>query len=139
MADNHYFQTERHCKVPSISAPFRTLEDAEAAARALHELGYTELQIDRGNPYPAARGDVSDQPFPVSLTGQPSTDQGPASAVDDSISGLSTDELVGETPYILTVVLGDNDYDRRERVLQVLRQHGAAVGIHQNADQDPIA
>lgn len=123
-----YFQTEPHFQQPAVTAPFTNPNAAERAAQALRRAGFDTVQVDRVSPYPAERGDLGDQPFPQSLTGQAQEDQRLLSAMDPAISGLSTDEPVGDAAYVLTVVLPDREGARAE-ALRILREQGARVGI----------
>ncbi|HEX6990110.1 MAG TPA: hypothetical protein VF282_11650 [Bacillota bacterium] len=123
-----YFQTEPHFRQPAVTAPFTNPNAAERAARALRRAGFEDVQVDRVSPYPSARGEMTDQAFPQSLTGQERVDQRFFSAVDPSVSGLSTDEPVGEEAYVLTVVLPDRD-GAREEAVRILRDQGARLGI----------
>lgn len=129
-----YFQTEPHFQQPAVTAPFTNPNAAERAAQALREAGFEDVQVDRVSPYPVEQGEMDDQPFPQTLTGQSKADQRFFSAVDPAISGLSTDEPVGDAAYLLTVVLPDRD-GAREQALQILREQGARVGI----DRDQAA
>ena len=124
-----YFQAERHFQVPAITAPFQRADQAEAAARALREAGFKASQVDRLEPVPAGRENITAQPWPQSLTDQGTDLQRFIASADESISGLSADELLGEAPYLLTVVLDDPAPEARERALAILRQHGALIGV----------
>ena len=130
-----YFQTEPHFRMPAVTAPFQSPDQAQQAAAALAKVGFRDVQVDRVKRYPAERGELSGQPFPQSLTDQPSLDQRFFSAVDDAVSGLSADELLGESPYLLTVVLPEGDPGARERVLSIVREHGGRVGLDAGLDR----
>lgn len=123
-----YFQTEPHFQQPAVTAPFADDGAARRAAEALREAGFDEVQVDRVSPYPVERGDVDDQPFPLSLTGQAGDDRRVLSAADPAISGLAAAEPAADEPYLLTVVLPDRP-GAREEALRILRDHGARVGI----------
>lgn len=132
----HFPQTERHFQVPAVTASFAQADQARRAAEALAAAGFRHVQVDRLRAHPARRGELTDQPFPQSLTGHPRKDEADRrvlAAADPAVSGWSAPGLVGGNAYLLTVVVDSRE--ARERALEIIARHGGQVGIHAPRDR----
>lgn len=116
---------EPHFQQPAVLASFRDPDSAQRAAEALKAAGYHQVQIDRLQPVREERGDQWDQPVPDTLTGAMNRDQRALAAMSPTVSGLSDDEMVGDTPYLLIVPLKPGQ--SRDRAAAIVREHGGRV------------
>lgn len=126
-----------HFQVPAVTASFRTADEAQRAAEALQRAGIRHVQVDRLHPVPARRGSLASAPFPCSLTGHPTKDEGDQrvlAAADPAISGLSAPGLVGGNAYLVTVVLEQEG--QREEALRLLARFGGQVGIQRDVERE---
>lgn len=116
----------RDFRQPGILATFPRAEQAQAAARALREAGYPDVQVDEVSLRPSDEGSLRQQPWPVTLTEAGDRDRGVAGSLDPSISGnaLGGEELLGGHRYMLAVAI---DQDRYDKALEVIRKHGGNV------------
>jgi len=115
---------EEHFKAPAVLATYRSVRAAQQTALELNRLGFETSVEDLGAP-PGGYGDVTDQPFPFSLTHEASQLDRAMKAARPAYSGLAG-QPEGETePYLLTVMISDHRYDV---ALEVIRRHGGNLG-----------
>lgn len=110
---------------PALLASFRDPDAAQRAAVALRRAGFQHVQVDRLEAVPVDRGELSQQPVPATLTGTLDRDRRVLAAMDPTVSGQSGDELVGDIPYLVTVVLESNG--DRDKAASIVRDHGGRL------------
>lgn len=109
-------------KVPSVTAFFNDEKTAEEVAAQLREAGFSDVQVDYVQRFPADRGNVTDQPFPGSLTGQTGELDAALASADPAISGMAgTGGLETGSPYMVIAVLEDDR--RRQEALNIIEEH----------------
>jgi hypothetical protein len=111
----------------AVFAYFADDDAARAAADALKETGYSEIQVDRISSYPTATASRRSKTSLSTLTmnnSQANLSYGPLIAADPAASGMSADYPSTGSSIVLTLVCDEN---ARPQAVAILRQYGASV------------
>lgn len=105
-----------------MTAYFDDEKTAEKVAARLRQAGFTSVQVDYVQRFPARRGRVEDQPFPGSLTGQAGEMDAALAAADPAVSGVAgTGGLETGSPYMVIAPLEEDH--RRQEALDIIDAH----------------
>ncbi len=116
----------------SILSYFPSSGKAQEAKSELEELGFEELQIDRISRYPSDLRDSMHNAMTGEISSLTNLTQSTAAyddaailmSSDPAVSGMSSEEIAGRHPFILTVVTDD---EHVETAVQVIKKHGGYV------------
>lgn len=116
----------------SILSYFPSSGKAQDAKAELEQLGYQDMQIDRISRYPSDLRDSLNSPLSGDISSLTNLTQSTAAyddaavlmSSDPAVSGMSSEQIAGRHPFILTVVTDD---EHVETAVQIIKKHGGYV------------
>ena len=112
-------------KARSALATFSSREEAVRARQALQQAGFNEAQVDEVAWRSSDTGDLTDQPFPKTLTGRAGDETNRATAaMDPAVSGFADGygPVTGEHRFLLTVPV--NSDSSMDKAVEIIRRYG---------------
>lgn len=110
----------------SILAYFADENSAQMAAARLKALGFSDIQIDTVSRFPYGKASRGFKGSLSSLVIGQDYDRslGVLLASDPSVSGMSSSDMAGSYPYLVTLV---TENEKADSALNILREYGAYV------------